>query len=40
MIIESILSKETIAYGEKIKDKEVQKEFYSMFYYILKDKKE
>lgn len=39
MIIESILKNETIKYWEKIKDVEAQKDFYYIFYTMLKDKK-
>jgi serine/threonine protein kinase len=38
MIIESILSKQTIAYWDRIKDENAKKEFYYVFYDILKDK--
>jgi len=39
MIIESILSNQTIRYWEKIGDLETKKEFYYIFYNLLKDKK-
>jgi len=39
MIIESILENQTIKYWEKINDLDTQKEFYYIFYNILKEKK-
>ena len=39
MIIESILKNETIKYWEKIKDIESQKDFYHIFYTMLKNQK-
>ncbi len=39
MIIEEILSSETIFLGEKIKDEKLKKLFYYHYYYLLEDKK-